>query len=104
MTRRDLLRRLACTPIALQAQSPRWPSLTVLGDSPGIPLVIANGGNTRVTAAIAAPLLTDRRVVLLELDTSPPIPAGAHTADRVCRDILESLAAAGIDRFVWYGY
>jgi len=62
MTRRDLIRLLACTPIALQAQTPRWPPVAVLGNARGLPLVTANGGNTQMTAATAAPLLTDRRV------------------------------------------
>ena len=104
MTRRDLIRLLACTPIALQAQTPRWPPVAVLGNARGLPLVTANGGNTQMTAATAAPLLTDRRVVLLDLDAPPPMAPEEHTADRVCADILAALTAAGIDRFVWYGY
>jgi pimeloyl-ACP methyl ester carboxylesterase len=87
----------------LGAQATTWPPVTVFGRAQGVPLVILGGGNTRFTEATVAPFLDRRRVVLLDLE-QPPMPAGEYTADLVCRDILATLSASGIDRFALYGY
>jgi len=67
-------------------------------------LVCANGGNTNFTGEQVAPLLERYRVMTLNMDAPPPMPAEEHTADRVCGAILESADAAGVERFAYYGY
>ena len=112
MNRRAALRLLAgsglalpgLSSISLDAQTPRWPALTLHGSGPGLPLVIFNNGNTQFTPATVAPLAEGRRVALLDLEPPASMAPEEHTADRICTDILAATSAAGIDRFAWYGY
>jgi pimeloyl-ACP methyl ester carboxylesterase len=113
MDRRHVLRFLGGVGLAgavpgfrstiLDAQTPQWPSLTLHGRGAGLPLVIMQGGNTEFTPETVGPLAENRRVALIDLTPPASMPAEDHTADRVCRDILAAVTAAGIDRFAWYG-
>jgi pimeloyl-ACP methyl ester carboxylesterase len=90
--------------VPLAAQSNRGPSFTVYGNASSPALVCANGGSTTLTAESVAPLAARYRVIVMEPDEPPALPAEESTADRVCARILASATAAGVDRFAWYGY